>query len=173
MLATEATEVRIVKQGSPVTIRHAHAGDAVDIADLLPLIGYTAEPNEIEFRLERMVLEPNNIVLVADMDSSVVGLCQVQGIHLIANEGFAEINALVVRASHHGHGIGKSLVGSAIGWAIERCYAKIRLYSRVDRIAAHCFYEAYGFTKSRTSHAFELALPATRPGIALNGSFPI
>jgi GNAT superfamily N-acetyltransferase len=159
MLATEESEVRIVKQGSSVTIRHAHAGDAEEIAHLLPLLGYASEPHEIEFRLERMRLETNNIVLVADMDNSVVGLCQVQGVHLIANEGYAEINALVVRASHHGHGIGKSLVGSAIGWARERCYAKIRLYSRVDRIAAHCFYDAYGFNKSRTSHAFELALP--------------
>ncbi len=173
MLVTEATEVPILKQGSPITIRHVHARDAEDIADMLPLLGYAAESHEIEYRLERMMLEPNNILLAADMDNSVVGFCQVQGVHLIANEGYAEINALVVKASHQGHGIGKSLVDSAISWAIERCYAKIRLWTRVDRISAHCFYEAYGFTKSRTSHAFELTVPATQPGIELSDRFPI
>jgi GNAT superfamily N-acetyltransferase len=155
MLATEETEIRIAKQERPITIRHAHAGDADAIANLLPLLGYMAEPHEIVFRLERMALEPNNILLVADMDRIVVGLCQIQGVRLIANEGYAEINVLVVRASHQGRGIGKSLVDAAIGWAEERCYAKVRLWSQVDRLAAHCFYEAYGFSKSRTSHAFD------------------
>jgi GNAT superfamily N-acetyltransferase len=159
MLATEEPEIRLDEQERPITIRHAHAGDADDIADLLPLLGYVAEPHEIEFRLELLALEPNNIVLVADMDSMVVGLCQVQGVRLIANEGYAEINALVIRASHQGRGIGRSLVDSAIGWAEERCYAKVRFWSHVDRLAAHCFYEAYGFGNSRTSHAFDLALP--------------
>jgi len=154
-------EVPIVNHGSSVSIRHAHAVDAEDIAHLLPLLGYAVESHEIECRLERMAFEQNNIVLVADMDNRVVGLCQVQGVHLIANEGYAEINVLVVRGSHRGYGIGKSLVDAAIAWAFERCYPKIRLWSRVERFAAHGFYEAYGFTKSRTSHAFELALPQT------------
>jgi GNAT superfamily N-acetyltransferase len=158
MLATEEPEIWIVEQERPITIRHAHAGDADAIANLLPLLGYGAEPHEIVFRLERMALEPNNTVLVADMDRTVVGLCQVQGVRLIANEGYAEINALVVRPSHQGRGIGKSLVDSAIGWAEERCYAKVRLWSQVNRLGAHCFYEAYGFSKSRTSYAFEYVL---------------
>jgi len=124
------------------------------------LLTEVAEPHEIVFRLERMALEPNNILLVADMDRIVVGLCQIQGVRLIANEGYAEINVLAVRASHQGRGIGKSLVDAAIGWAEERCYAKVRLWSQVDRLAAHCFYEAYGFSKSRTSHAFDFVLPS-------------
>ena len=158
MLAREEHEIRIIKHERPLALRHAHAGDADAICSLLSMLGYAAEPHEIVSRLELMALEPNNIVLVAEMDSNVVGLCQVQGVRLIANEGYAEINALVVRDSHQGLGIGKSLVGSAIHWATEHCFAKLRLWSRVDRLAAHCFYEAYGFGMVRTSHAFELAL---------------
>lgn len=164
MLATTGYETRIIKHERPVTVRHAHAGDADAIANLLPLLGYESQGHEIVSRLELMRLEPNNIVLMAEIDRSVVGLCQVQGVRLIANEGYAEINALVVSTSHQGRGIGKALVDAALGWAAERCYSKVRLWSRVERISAHCFYEAYGFSKSRTSHAFELDLPPSLDG---------
>jgi GNAT superfamily N-acetyltransferase len=152
----------MLERNDALAIRPAHAGDADAIAALLPVLDYAASAREVLARLEHMATAPDNIVVVAESDRHVVGMCQVQGIRLIASEPYAEVNTLVVGASHQGRGIGRSLVGWAVDWAQARRYSRVRLWSGIQRADAHRFYEAYGFSKSRTSHAFELLLPPQR-----------
>lgn len=150
----------INQENRAIAIRMANAEDAEAIACLLPVLNYKATPHEIRLRLDLMSIEPENIVVVAETEHRVVGLCQVQGVRLVASEGYAEVNTLVVGENHRRLGIGKSLVGWAIDGAQKRRYSRLRLWSGIQREEAHRFYETYGFNKSRTSHAFELLLPA-------------
>jgi ribosomal protein S18 acetylase RimI-like enzyme len=113
------------------TLRRLLATDADAISALLPDLGYSS-------------------------DGLIVGLCQVQGVRLLASEGYAEIQALVVATTCQGQGFGKKLVAHACEWAFARGYERVRLRSNVTREGAHAFYEHLGFEKAKASYAFEL-----------------
>ena len=139
----------------PPVLRPMHPADAPAVARLLPDLGYDATPAQLEARLAALRAWPDQEAFVAELDGAVVGLCQVQGVRLLASDGYAEIQALVVAAACQGGGDGKSLVGHASAWAFARGYARVRLRSGTHRVAAHGFYEALGFEKARASFAFE------------------
>ena len=94
-----------------VVIRPATMEDAAAISRLLPELGYTASPQDIERRLGRLGGMPDNAVTVAQLGGHVVGLCHVQAVPLLASDGYAEVQALVVAVSSQRMGIGAGLLG--------------------------------------------------------------
>jgi GNAT superfamily N-acetyltransferase len=140
----------------PVTIRPLDAPDAAAISTLLPDLGYEATAEQVVRRLAALREWPDQDAFVAVVDGVIVGLCHVQGVRLLASDGYAEIQALVVSAARQGQGIGKRLVAHACEWAFARGYERARLRSGVQREAAHAFYEHLGFEKAKASFAFEL-----------------
>lgn len=131
--------------------------DSMAVAGLLPDLGYSASPEDVRRRLQALRAWPDQEVLLAWRAAAVVGLCQVQGVRLIASNGYAEVQALVVAAAHQRSGVGSALVRHAVQWARHRHYERIRLRSGVHREAAHRFYESLGFAMSRASYAFEMS----------------
>jgi GNAT superfamily N-acetyltransferase len=140
----------------PVTIRPLDATDAAAISTLLPDLGYEATPEQVVRRLAALREWPDQDAFVAVIDGAIVGLCHVQGVRLLASDGYAEIQALVVSATRQGQGLGKRLVSHACEWAFARGYERVRLRSGVQREDAHAFYEHLGFEKAKASFAFEL-----------------
>ena len=130
--------------------------DAAAVARLLPDLGYDATPAQLEARLAALREWPDQEAFVAEVDGVIVGLCHVQGVRLLASDGYVEIQALVVSSACQGQGIGKRLVAHAWDWAFARGYERVRLRSGVQREAAHAFYEHLGFEKAKASYAFEL-----------------
>ena len=142
-----------------MVIRPAVESDAVAIAALLPDLGYSATAERVSSRLVRLVEWPDSSVLVATVASDLVALCQVQGVPLVASDGYAEVQALVVASQSQRQGIGRELLKAVGEWAAQRGYTRIRLRSGVHREEAHVFYEAQGFIRSKPSYAFERAVP--------------
>jgi GNAT superfamily N-acetyltransferase len=140
----------------PVTIRPLDSTDASAVSALLPDLGYEATTEQIVDRLAALRAWPDQDAFGAVIDGSIVGLCHVQGVRLLASDGYAEIQALVVSAACQGQGLGKRLVLHACDWAFARGYERVRLRSGVQREAAHAFYEHLGFAKAKASFAFEL-----------------
>jgi GNAT superfamily N-acetyltransferase len=132
-----------------------NATDAEAVARLLPDLGYAASPTELEARLSALREWPHQEAFVAELGHAVVGLCQVQGVRLLASEGYAEIQALVVASGHQRQGIGRALLVHAREWAHGLGYVRVRLQSGLHREAAHLFYEAAEFSRSKPSYAFE------------------
>ena len=145
-----------------VVIRPAAMADAAAISRLLPELGYAANPQDIERRLGRLGGIADHAVMVAQLGGHVAGLCHVQGVPLLASDGYAEVQALAVAVSSRRMGIGASLLSAAVAWAGARGHARVRLRSGVHRQEAHVFYEAQGFARSKASYAFELlTIPST------------
>ena len=143
-----------------MVIRPAKNTDTSSIAGLLPDLGYAAKAEDVARRLNRIVEWPDNSLLVAEIDDKLIGLCHVQGVPLIASDGYAEVQALVVSSSSQRKGVGSRLLMAAVTWSIQKGYTRVRLRSGLHRHEAHLFYEAQGFTRSKPSYAFELSAPA-------------
>jgi GNAT superfamily N-acetyltransferase len=145
----------------PISVRQASEQDATAISRLMPDLGYTAKPQEVARRLLLLNQRLENEVVVAVRNQEVLGLCHVQGVPLIASDGYAEVQALVVAAACQRTGVGKVLLAYAVSWAATRGYQRIRLRSGLHREEAHLFYESQGFSRSKASYAFEAQLASS------------
>ncbi len=137
------------------TVRPLESTDADAVAALLPDLGYEASADQVRRRLAALREWPDQDAFVAESDGRIVALCHVQGVRMLASDGYAEIQALVVSAALQGHGLGRQLVDHACAWAAARGYERVRLRSNVIRVDAHAFYEHLGFEKAKASFAFE------------------
>ena len=140
----------------PVETRRASAKDSLPISRLLPDLGYVATPEDVARRLQVLNDRREDEVVVAVLNECVVGFCHVQGVPLLASDGYAEVQALVVAADSQRHGVGSQLLAHAVAWAETRGYKRVRLRSGLHREGAHVFYESQGFIRSKPSFAFEV-----------------
>jgi GNAT superfamily N-acetyltransferase len=157
-LSDEASKSGILQpplSAMSVTLRLLESTDAEAISALLPDLGYEATADQVVRRLAALRDWPDQEAFVAMIDDRIVGLCHVQGVRLLASDGYAEIQALVVSTAVQGQGLGRQLVDHACAWAHARGYERVRLRSNVVREAAHAFYEHLGFEKAKASYAFE------------------
>jgi GNAT superfamily N-acetyltransferase len=139
-------------------IRSSIFTDALAISQLLPDLGYKATESEVVSRLSVLSEREENEVIVVEISGNIVGFCHVQGVPLLASSGYAEVQALVVARSHQRTGLGRASLERAVSWSRESGYKRVRLRSGLHRDEAHLFYEVQGFSKSKPSYAFELAL---------------
>jgi len=138
-----------------VTIRDATAADAAEVAALLGELGYPTSAGEAAERLGRS----DGRVLVAESEGRVVGvaaLAVAPQLHYAAP--VARVTTLVVSEPARGCGAGRRLMARAEELAREAGCHDIELTSgiRLEREAAHRFYEALGY--ERTSYHFHRRL---------------
>jgi ribosomal protein S18 acetylase RimI-like enzyme len=91
-------------------------------------------------------------LLVAEQAGAVVGWVRVRAAHDLERAARAVIEGLVVDAAARGQGAGAALLQRAEAWSAELGLAFVRLYSRIDRVAAHDFYDRRGYAVVATSH---------------------
>jgi GNAT superfamily N-acetyltransferase len=126
-----------------------------DIAMVRHLIGQLADaPDELEFhaRFERVSAESGHRIIVAEMESEVVGVLHVFERPALEKPCEAVVQALVVDGERRGAGIGEALMREAEAWAASRKLASSALYTRIDRDGARLFYERIGYRLKATSH---------------------
>src|SRR6266508_1628156 len=140
-----------------LTVRDARASDAVDVARLLDQLGYPTDPSAVESRLERLRIVGDRVV-VAELDSNVVGLAHLQVAPAIERDRpAAKIGALVVDESHRGRGVGRALVEEMVAEASARSCEVIFLTTAERRADAHAFYERVGLAQTGRRYARTLS----------------
>jgi GNAT superfamily N-acetyltransferase len=109
-----------------------------------------SDPAPYAAALEEIAATPGTDVLVAELDGSVVGMCQLITFRHVQQRGgrCAEIESMHVAESHRGRGIGTVILEAAVDRARRLGCYRIQLTSNNVRSDAHRFYARHGFTAS-------------------------
>ncbi|RSM76514.1 GNAT family N-acetyltransferase [Amycolatopsis sp. WAC 01375] len=108
---------------------------------------------------EEIDADPAQLLIVADDGGeAVVGTLQLSIIPGLARKGAlrGQIEAVRVRASHRGSGLGGDLMRWAVDESRRRGCALVQLTSDVKREDAHRFYERLGFEATHTGFKLKL-----------------
>jgi GNAT superfamily N-acetyltransferase len=147
-----------------VVVRPAIEADLGRIVELFEL-GALVEGKEDREHLEPYaaalidIAEGGGIVLVADVQHLVVGVCQLIVFrHLQARGGLcAEVESMHVHPVWRSQGIGATLMEYAVAEARRLGCYRIQLTSNNARPEAHRFYERLGFERSHQGFKLLLA----------------
>ena len=145
-------------------IRPATADDVAAIVAMLaddPLGAQRESPDDLTpylAALERLAADPNQHLMVAVREGSVVGTLQLSIIPGLSRRGATRsiIEAVRIHADEHGSGLGTRLIEWAIDEARRQGCQLVQLTSDSTRTDAHRFYERLGFTASHVG--FKLPL---------------
>ena len=132
-----------------MSIRSAQAGDGPAIEQLLDQLGYTGTTGFLPKRLEGMLADPNERLLVYETTAGVIAFISVHFIPQIAVAGdFARISYFSVADSVRGQGIGREMEEYAVMLAKERGCDRIVVHCHTRRVDAHRFYFRQGYEES-------------------------
>jgi len=143
---------------SEIAVRRARPQDAERLAELATQLGYPSSAREVARRLERVLGDGGQAVLVAEAVGGVVGWVHVIATFLIESDPQAEIGGLVVDQNHRGRGVGTLLMSQAEQWARAQGLRSVYLRSNVLRREAQRFYEKLGYQVVKTQTAFRKQL---------------
>jgi len=147
--------------GGTPSIRLATPCDAETLAVLAGQLGYTSSPEQVRQRLEQIVQDPDNVVLVAEgEDGQVIGWVQVYRRELLIDDRHAELGGLVVAEGRRGQRVGQLLMEEVECWARARGCTAVYVRSNVIRERAHRFYERIGYEVIKTQRALRKSLDA-------------
>lgn len=98
--------------------------------------------------LEAIAGDPNNALLVAEVEGAVAGAFHLTIIQYVAYRGgnVAQIENVIVDPAHRGRGVGEAMMRWAIDEARRRGCFRVQLTTNKIRKRAHRFYERLGFT---------------------------
>jgi GNAT superfamily N-acetyltransferase len=141
-----------------VTLRDARREDVTAIVAMLAddALGakreVTTEPLPASYytAFDALDRDPNNRLLIAEINGEIVGTLQITFIYGLSRQGAkrALIEAVRVASPHRGKGIGEQIILEAVAMARrERC-AMVQLTTDKSRKDAHRFYERLGFVAS-------------------------
>jgi GNAT superfamily N-acetyltransferase len=102
--------------------------------------------------------DPNNELIVAELDGEVIGTLQLTYTPSISFQGSKRCTVESVRVDEkfRGQGIGREMMLWAIERAKERACVSMQLTTNNDRVDAHRFYESLGFSKSHIGMKLKL-----------------
>ena len=136
-------------------LRLARVEDAAGIARLAGELGYPAETAGMAARLRAILPLPQHRVVVAQGDhGGLLGWIAIERRLTLESGERIEIMGLVVDAAARGTGVGRALVTDAEQWARAEGFDAIGVRSNVAREGSHPFYEALGYVRMKTQHAY-------------------
>ena len=141
-----------------IVFRRARAGDAEALAPLVEELGYPTPPAALRARLERLLAEPEQTVLVAAHGRALLGWVHVQEFLSLASAPAGLITGLAVAPAARRRGVGRGLVGASEDWARARGLDSMRLRARVTRSSAHAFYRVLGYEAAKQQVQFRKSL---------------
>ena len=130
--------------------------------DLEAILGLTAEDSMHYYdepagitdnqraAIEEITADPQQDLLVGELDGVVVCSAQVTWMRMLAADGglYCQVEAVRTSAALRGQGIGATLMAYIEDEARRRGAARIQLTSNRERVRAHQFYERLGFVAS-------------------------
>ncbi|MBG6092680.1 GNAT superfamily N-acetyltransferase [Actinomadura viridis] len=155
-----------MRRDQEVIFREATRADLPDIVRLLaddPL-GATREspgaviPEAYFTAFDAISKDPNNSVIVAEVDGAVAGTLQLTYIPGLTYTGGerAQIEGVRVASEQRGHGLGQALIGWAIDQARARGCRVVQLTTDRQRPASIRFYQKMGFRPSHMGMKYHL-----------------
>ncbi|MFD0905093.1 GNAT family N-acetyltransferase [Actinomadura sediminis] len=103
--------------------------------------------------------DPNNTVVVAEIDGEIIGTLQLTYIPGLTYAGGerAQIEGVRVALDQRGHGVGQALIGWAVDQARARGCRLVQLTTDRQRPDAIRFYQKMGFRPSHMGMKYHLA----------------
>lgn len=135
-----------------VRYRAARPEDAPSIAELMMQLGYDVPADVVRERIYS--LHSTHEVLVAILDSCVVGWLAVSLQDAFVTGRDVLIEGFVIAEQHRSRGIGATLLSMADDWCRQQGCGAIRVQTNVRRERAHRFYERNGYELLKTQHQF-------------------
>ncbi|MCM3690922.1 GNAT family N-acetyltransferase [Neobacillus niacini] len=130
-------------------IRKAKVDDWKQISLLLNQLDYPDVEPFIREKVQILLKDPNEVLLVFEEDKSVIALISVHFIPQLAVKGdFARISYFVVGKDNSSRGIGSKIEEYCTDLAIKRNCDRIEVHCHSRRREAHRFYMRQGFTES-------------------------
>jgi GNAT superfamily N-acetyltransferase len=115
-------------------------------------------PDSYVKAFQEIETDPNNELIVAELDNEVIGTLQLTFTPSISFQGSRRctVESVRVNTRYRGQGIGRKMMI----WAIERAKANgcgsMQLMTNSERIDAHRFYENLGFKASHIGMKLKL-----------------
>ena len=138
-----------------MSIRSATIGDWEGISRLLTQLEYPGTAVFIRSRLERMLNDPAETLLVwaeppaSSEPPAILGFLSLHFIPQIALQGdFARISYFAVDGEARSHGIGRQMEETATRLATERGCVLMEVHCHTRRTRAHEFYARQGWIES-------------------------
>ena len=136
-------------------IRRPKQEDAAALAEICrEALGHAADPALVAQQIARLNADPAYMLLAAEESGKVVGFLQAQTYDLLYGGRGMNIIALAVAPGWQGRGVGTGLLAALEEGARQEGRDFIRLNARVEREAAHRFYERQGFVCDKTQKRF-------------------
>lgn len=129
--------------------------DTNSVQKLMHQLGYEASVEEIQNRFTLLQGEPYHAVFVLE-NQGIQGCIHLEKTISLLYGPRVQIRAFVVDEKARGKGFGKSLLSWAKNWAKNSNVSTIYLSANISRDRSHAFYLQNGFTKTKTSHFFEM-----------------
>ncbi|MEO2076567.1 MAG: GNAT family N-acetyltransferase [Bacillus sp. (in: firmicutes)] len=130
-------------------IRKAKVEDWKQISLLLNQLDYSDTEAFIKEKIEILLMDTNEVLLVFEEDHSVIALISVHFIPQLAVKGdFARISYFAVDKYIRSKGIGRKIEEYCTDLAIKRKCDRIEVHCHSRRKNAHRFYMRQGFRES-------------------------
>jgi N-acetylglutamate synthase-like GNAT family acetyltransferase len=131
-----------------VTVREARRDDRGAMLHLLAELGYPADAETLDLRLDRLGGEPSAKALVAEREGEIVGLASLHVLHLIERPPLGRLSAIVVAESARRGGVGLALMERVEREARAVGCDRLEVTSGEWRRDAHAFYRELGFEET-------------------------
>ncbi|HHB76335.1 MAG TPA: GNAT family N-acetyltransferase [Desulfobulbus sp.] len=133
------------------TVRRARAGDLEPLADLLEILFSIEEDFQPDRELQiqglgLLLKNPQAVLLVAEQDSRVIGMCSGQLLISTAEGGpVVLVEDLVVAPGYRNKGTGSLLLENLTRWAADRHATRLQLLADCNNTPALDFYRKSGW----------------------------
>ena len=141
-----------------VRIRAARLRDAPELAALMCELGYETTSDDMSARLESILADACYSTFVAQIGKELCGMIGTMT-HMSHehNDLSGKIVALVASKKQRRSGVGRALIAAAEKDFAKRNVTRVTLTTRLERDAAHRFYEAFGYARAGFRFAKNLA----------------
>ncbi|MHC1681957.1 MAG: GNAT family N-acetyltransferase [Clostridiaceae bacterium] len=135
-------------------IREARVDDWESLYKLNLQLGFEFQRDKAKDKLESVLAREDNKLFVAEYNKEVLGYIHAGVSDRIYDDDLVFVYTVIVDKDHRGKRFGHELLSKMEQWAGENKYSAIGLWSRLDRVEAHKFYESHGYENERTQKYF-------------------
>lgn len=133
-----------------ITIREVGLNDYEEIYSLNVQLGFSLPKDAVKERLSVIKQSEKAIIFVADDNEKVVGYVHGSASDRVYDDRLFLIHTIIIDKKYRSKGIGHDLITEIEAWAKKNNYIEVGLWSRIDRVVAHKFYEKHKYINERT-----------------------